>query len=135
MRKLISVGLICFAASAAYAGTQVATYDGPDAIQTGTGGTKLVKDGVDYWTTGTPPRSYKVLGIITDSRQDKVLSGHAIGSSGIAKKVREMGGNGVIILDQNSRKAGIVGGWGNGFAYGRQVHRITTQMLIVQYLD
>jgi hypothetical protein len=135
MRKLVVIAALCLAPSASHARVQVATYEGPDAIQTGTGGTKIAKDGIDYWTSGTPPRKYKVLGILTDERKDKLLSGHAIGSSGLAKKVLELGGNALIVLDQNSRNAGLIGGWGNGFAYGRQVHNITTQMLVVQYLD
>lgn len=44
------------------------TYEGKDAISEGRGGTKVVAHGVDFWTTGDPPKRFQVLGIITDKR-------------------------------------------------------------------
>ncbi len=33
----------------------------------GSGGTKITTDGVDFWTSGNPPRAYLVLGVLMDS--------------------------------------------------------------------
>ena len=33
-------------------------------------GTRKVVDGVDIWTMGAPPRKYRVLGVIHDTRPD-----------------------------------------------------------------
>ena len=132
MRKLAII--LALLASPAAAGVQFSTYEGADAIQTGSGGAKITKNGIDFWTDGTPPRKYQVLGFITDTRQDKLLSGKAIGSSGLAKRVREVGGDAMIVMGQNERNAGIVGGFNNGMAWGRQVHKITTKFAVIRYL-
>ncbi|MFL6727968.1 MAG: hypothetical protein ACJ8FS_15865 [Sphingomicrobium sp.] len=122
-------------ASPAWAGDQFSTYEGPDAVQAGTGGAKITKDGVDFWTDGTPPRKYQVLGFLTDSRHDKLLSGHAVGSSGLAKRVREAGGDALIVMGQDERNSGIVGGINGGFGWARSVHKITTKFAVVRYLS
>ena len=114
LRKWVIV--LAFFASPTWAGSRFSTYEGPDAVQTGTGGAKITKDGVDFWTDGTPPRKYQILGFLTDTRQDKLLSGHAIGSSGLAKRVREAGGDALIVMGQDERNSGIVGGINGGFA-------------------
>ncbi|MCZ8018641.1 hypothetical protein [Novosphingobium sp.] len=33
-------------------------YSGPELIERGEGGTKITKNGIDYWTSGKPPRRY-----------------------------------------------------------------------------
>ncbi len=126
-------------AAPATAGVQFSTYEGPDAVQTGTGGAKISKEGVDFWTQGTPPRRFQVLGFLTDSRQDKRISGKAIGSKGLARRVTDAGGDALIVINQDSRGAGVVGylapnGFGGVNAFGRQVNRITTVFAVVRYL-
>ena len=128
--------VLALIASPAWAGVQFSTYEGPDSVQTGTGGAKITKDGIDFWTDGTPPRKYQVLGFITDSRSDKALSGHAIGSGGLAKRVHEAGGDALIVVDQSKENAGMVGsirlnGWPS---WGRTVHEVTTKFVVVRYL-
>jgi hypothetical protein len=139
MRRVTT--LLCAFGLAAYAaplcaGAQFAAYDGPDSVKTGTGGAKIVKDGIEFWTIGTPPRRFQVLGFITDSRHDKLLSGRAIGSSGIAKRVREAGGDAVVVVDQDKRADGVIGSinLSGGPSWGRAVHEITTQFIVVKYL-
>ena len=132
LRKWVII--LALLASPAWAGSRLSTYEGPDAVQTGTGGAKITKDGVDFWTDGTPPRKYQILGFLTDTRQDKLLSGHAVGSSGLAKRVREAGGDALIVMGQDERNSGIVGGINGGFAWGRSVHKITTKFAVIRYL-
>lgn len=134
MRKLLLTGLISLAivvAAPATAGMRFATYEGREATVDGQGGTKVSKDGVDFWTTGTPPRKYQILGVLTDTRGGGLLSGVAIGGSGVAAKITALGGNAAIVLDEQSRTAGaIVSNGVVGIA-----RRNTTQLLVVKYLD
>jgi hypothetical protein len=132
LRKCMIV--LALLASPAWAGNQFSIYEGPNAVQTGTGGAKITKDGVDFWTDGTPPRKFQILGFITDTRKDKLLSGHAVGSSGLAKRVRQVGGDALIVMGEDERNAGIVGGINGGLAWGRSVHKITTKFAVVRYL-
>lgn len=128
--------LLMFAGTPLLARGQFAAYEGPDAVKTGTGGAKIAAEGVDFWTTGTPPRRFQVLGFITDTRHDKLLSGHAIGSGGIAKQVREAGGDAVIVLDQDRNTDGVIGSinLNGGASWGRTVHEVTTQFVVIKYL-
>lgn len=86
----------------AEAKTRFETYETRESVVEGQGGSCIEKDGVNFWTMGDPLRRYQIIGIIRDSRGTGPLNGNAIGSSGIAKKVREVGGDAVILLNQNS---------------------------------
>ncbi|MBB6424980.1 hypothetical protein [Sphingopyxis sp. JAI128] len=127
-------------------------------ILQGDGGTRTSKHGIDYWTTGSPPRRHQVLGVIKDNRDNHWLSGDAVGSRKIAKLVQEAGGDGVIILNRDSKQTGTVSGGqvnsntnatgscfgyycsasANGQAYGSgwsaAVVETTTSMVVVKYL-
>ena len=46
-------------------------YEGPPVIETGEGGTRIQKNGIDYWTSGTPPRRYQVIGMVQDKRDEE----------------------------------------------------------------
>lgn len=122
--------------------TRYESYEARNSVVEGQGGSRTMKDGVDFWTTGDPPRRYQIIGIIRDNRGTGALHGNAIGSSGIAKKVREVGGDAVIVMNQNSSVKGI---WSQGqaSAYGNQAYgsgisipieeRVTT-FAVVKYL-
>jgi hypothetical protein len=77
-------------------------YEGPNAVREGEGGTKIVRDGVEFWTSGAPPRQYQVLGILRDNRPVDYLNPNPVGSKGTAKKIKELGGDGVIVEKQDS---------------------------------
>lgn len=118
-------------------------YEGKDAISEGRGGTKVVAHGVDFWTTGDPPKRFQVLGIITDKRSTGFISGDAIGSSSVATKVKEVGGDAVIVMGQSSQVTGYVHGgqatvngstvYGTGWS--APVEQATTRMVVVKYLS
>jgi hypothetical protein len=120
-----------------------ASYEGKDAIQEGHGGTKVAKNGIDFWTSGSPPRRFQVLGILTDARKDRLLDGNVIGSKSVAKKTLEAGGNAVIVAGSDTAAAGFVQfnnayANGNGFSgnsTGRMVNRTTTRLIVIKYLD
>ncbi|WP_375178093.1 hypothetical protein [Sphingobium yanoikuyae] len=122
--------------------TRYEPYEARNSLNEGQGGSRTTKDGVDFWTTGDPPRRYQIIGIIRDNRGTGALHGNAIGSSGIAKKVHEVGGDAVILLNQNSSVKGI---WSQGqaSAYGGQtsgsglaipIQERVTMFAVVKYL-
>lgn len=139
MKAYLAIAAMIALASPALAGVEYATYEGPDAVQTGRGGSKVTKNGVDFWTVGTPPRRFQVLGVLTDSRTDQLLQGNAIGSKGLAKRVLAVGGHALIVADQNERYAGSTANVINGplgpMVTGRDVNRITTSFYVVKYLE
>lgn len=143
MRGVIIIAASMALAVPAHAKTKYEPYEGRDTVVEGSGGTRQTKDDVDFWTHGDPPRRYQVIGIITDKRGTGLAHGNAIGSSGIAKKVKEAGGNAVIVLNRNESVAGYVGGGsaqaygGSGNAYGwmAPVRKNTTVLAVVKYLD
>ncbi|MCX7267145.1 MAG: hypothetical protein NTU75_01245, partial [Sphingomonadales bacterium] len=112
-----------------------AIYEGPPKVATGEGGTKITKNGIDYWTTGTPPRRYQIIGFVQDRRDELMDGGHAIGSPSIASKVKRAGGNAVIVESQE--EVGKTGGVGSasplfGFlAMGGS--KSVTRMLVIKY--
>jgi len=113
-----------------------AIYEGPPKVATGEGGTKIAKNGIDYWTTGTPPRRYQIIGFVQDRRDELMDGGHAIGSPSIASKVKRAGGHAVIVESQD--EVGKTGGFGSaspffGFlAMGGS--KTVTRMIVVKYL-
>jgi hypothetical protein len=122
----------------ALAGAKIdfAAYEGPKQIVEGAGGTKITKNGIDYWTTGTPPRKYEVIGFVQDKRDEAWDGGQAVGSPRIAKKVRQAGGHAVIVETQVEAGSSGGGGTANQFfgmlAMGGS--KTITRMLVVKYL-
>ena len=70
----------------------------------GTGGTKETVEGVDIWRDGTPPRKFKMIGVIDDVRRDSWMAGS--GKKSLAKKAAEVGGDAIIILDSRREVVG-----------------------------
>jgi hypothetical protein len=125
----IILALIC--CSGAEAKTRFEVYEGNNNIFEGTGGTKVTEHGVDFWTNGSPPSRYQIVGIITDNRGEGNLIGKAVGSKSVAKKVIKAGGNAVILLDQNSKVTGVI----SGDSWSSAVNEITTKMLVIRYVS
>jgi hypothetical protein len=94
-------------------------------------GTRKVVDGVDIWTSGAPPKKYRVLGVIHDTRGAGPLpmAGYY---SGIAAKAKRYGGDAAIEVSSQSQYIGTTsfanattttsGGFtGTGYRYGNVV--------------
>lgn len=129
-------------------------YDGPDIVTIGKGGTKVLRNGIEYWTLGMPPRPFKVIGVIKDSRTNRWWDGDPIGSKAIAKLTRAANGNAVIVVDSNTNLEAIesfYSGWGEGSVTGSNnwaswssnffgsgstsaVNRTNTRLLVIRYL-
>jgi len=87
-------------------------YEGKHAVQEGEGGTKKVVDGIDIWTTGTPPHKFKLLGYIDDRRHKSGIRGWIAMSSlesDIADIARKQGGNAVILVAEGNETVGFIG--------------------------
>lgn len=118
-------------AGSAVAAPKFAAYEGSDAIVQGQGGTRITKDGVDFWTSGAPPHRYQILGVLTDQRGSGLFSGDVVGSSGVVARVKELGGSAVIVGATDASVTGAMVISGNvALARSR-----TTQLLVVKYLD
>ena len=87
-------------------------YEGKDSLKEGTGGEKKTVDGIDFWSNGTPPRKFKVMGYINDTRLKTGLIGKFRMSgleSSIAKQVKQVAGDAVILVDASAETNGYVG--------------------------
>ena len=144
MRKFVvvaAVALACFAVPA-IAREHFQSYEGRDAIQEGQGGTRLKQNGIDYWTSGNPPRRYQILGLLIDKRGMGRIAGDALGSASIAQAVKDKGGDAVIFLGEQDKVQGSVGsgfasggrGWGSGFGVSATFGDRETAMQVVKYL-
>lgn len=101
-------------------------------IKVGEGGTKITKNGIDYWTSGAPPRRYQVMGLITDRRNEDWDGGHAVGSPTVARKAKEAGGDAVIVESEGDIGGGSGGGFGGIFALSGS--KTQTKFIVVKYL-
>lgn len=137
MRLAILATALLLAPQAMAASVKFAPYEGADAIQTGQGGSKISKNGIDYWNTGTPPRRYQIIGVITDKRWGEEWGdGDPIGSRKVAKIVLQNGGNAVILVSAQDRNSGMHGvPTGGGAFMGVPTSRATTLLHVVKYLD
>lgn len=50
-------------------------YEGKNTTFDGNGGEKTTVDGIDFWANGAPPRKFKLLGYIEDTRLKSGLIG------------------------------------------------------------
>jgi hypothetical protein len=96
------------------ASTNYTAYEGGRVIE-GTGGTKKTVDGIDIWNNGTPPRTFKVIGIIDDVRRQSLL-GMAGFEDALVKKAKEAGGDAIIFLDSHSELVGYYNSGESGTA-------------------
>lgn len=130
MKRFIFLAAL-LASTPAIAGTKFAAYEGRDTVQEGQGGTRVEAHGVDFWTTGAPPRRYEILGVLSDTRGAGPLHGEAVGSKRVAAQIRERGGQAAILLDQDSQvRGGVVAGGAVMLA-----RRNTTKLLVIRYVD
>lgn len=128
MKMLVVAGVI--AAGPISAKQTYAAYEGTAASQIGTGGTKITKNGIDYWTTGSPARRYQILGVLIDARKGRITDGSVLGSKSVAEKAKAAGGDAVLLETAEARGAGIAG----LPTRTDQLTRTTTQITVIKYL-
>ncbi len=103
MRVFLAALALTIASAATAADFTV--HEGPNEF-VGTGGEKTVTDGVDFWLNeGSPPRKYKLLGYLTADNNSAGLNGLISMKrlpGKIAKQTKELGGDAVIVLNQDT---------------------------------
>lgn len=104
---------VCMALSACVS-TKFMPYEAANNVFEGKGGTREVVDGIDMWNYGEPPRKYRVIGIIEDSRYAGPVN-MAMRSGDLARKAKESGGQGIIRISEGSQ---ITGASTTGAAFG-----------------
>lgn len=115
-------------------------YDGDNALHTGNGGTSVARDGVEFWTDGTPARRFEILGTLTDTRSVGLSGRDSVGSRSIARQTRSLGGDGLIVANRrHTRDGGRVAVWSGGDSTagtsGTTMPLTTTTFVVVRYLD
>jgi hypothetical protein len=75
--------------------TNYYTYSGSGIYQ-GRGGASKNVDGVDIWLVGTPPRKFKIIGYVTDSRPGGPIP-MAMRDSDLAAAAKKNGGDGILL--------------------------------------
>jgi hypothetical protein len=136
LRIFAAVGLLVLQfslVSPVSAGAYFQPYEGRNSVRTGDGGTRITKHGIDYWTTGTPPKRYQILGVILDKRRGNRISGTPLGSPAIAKVALAAGGNAVIFMGVQAQISGTDGKSQIAFDAGPHDSE-ETQLLCVKYL-
>jgi hypothetical protein len=119
-------------------------YQGP-ALMKGSGGMVRNVNGMDVWEQGSPPRPYRVLGMMHSEggRHSDV----DFETEQIVKEARAKGGDAIIISSAESTPTGIVGGesghiyegafgatnYSGGFS-ARIVRSPTVEAYVIKYL-
>lgn len=85
--------------------TDFQAWEGRNKVIQGQGGTRKVVDGIDVWTNGDPPRGFRIIGIIDDSRPGGIIPMANL-KHDVAKAVRQHGGDAVIVLSSESQLQG-----------------------------
>ena len=113
----------------------------------GEGGTRKTVDGIDFWSNGSPPRKFILIGYIYDRRHKTGLWG-AIAMdnlfSDISEVVKREGGDGVIVLSAQTEDVGTVsngtvftppaGGNTWGVATTARVQKQITRCAVIKYM-
>jgi hypothetical protein len=142
LHQLANVRRVCqlliLAVVAGCASTNFQQYEGRNGSQIveGEGGTKEIIDGIEYWGSGTPPRRYQILGMVTIEDFDNVLGNRRIRQA-IADEVKAAGGDAAVAVDFSGGGQSMGVGFTNrgtvatGAAFGKKSNRYW----IVKYLD
>lgn len=125
--RLTAVFALCLLA-AGCASTNYSAFEGGRVVE-GTGGTKKTVEGIDIWNNGSPPRKFKVIGIIDDVRRQSLI-GMAGYEGTLVKNAREAGGDAIIFLDSrsdlvgyhHSGESGTARTTGSAYGYGNTAY-------------
>ncbi len=104
----------------------------PVTLQGGAG-VRIVRQGVDIWTTGVPNRPYRVMGVVTDSRVAGITTMASYWSD-VVKKVREARGDAAIQISPSADNVttAALTGFAGGFGYNYQQHNAS--FYVIKYL-
>jgi len=86
--------------------TEFQTFHDKGKIYSGDGGSCKNIDGIDLWYNGTPPKPYRIIGVINDSRGAGLISSISF-ESAIISKVKKNQGDAAILTDSHKEITGI----------------------------
>ena len=107
MRSISFIFALLLAGCASVATVDFQPYEGKANVYQGEGGTKVTVDDVDLWASGTPPNKFSILGVATIPVGAGSPSEDAVRSA-VAGKVKQMGGNAAIQINNNTSFSGVV---------------------------
>jgi hypothetical protein len=93
--KRTLLALVVLASLCGGCSTNYYTYTG-SGIYEGKGGASKNINGVDIWLVGTPPRKFRIIGYITDSRPGRGIA-MAMRDSDLAASAKKNGGDGILL--------------------------------------
>jgi hypothetical protein len=96
--------------------TKFSQWEGSTTLK-GVGGAKEVVDGIDIWTTGSPPREYKIVGVINDERGTGRLY-MARQLEDLAKEAKANGGDAIIMGGKDTKYLGSINTGGTSVTSG-----------------
>lgn len=143
MKSLLVAALVLLLAGCS---TTFRPYEGKTNSYEGVGGTRTTVDGIDIWETGTPPRKYKIIGVIDDKRGGGLIP-MLMKDGDIAKKAKEAGGDALIRLSSQSEVTGYithttatVNAFGNtatgyGTSFTTPATKNSESLLVIKYLE
>lgn len=144
MRKLVTILAVTLLAGCA--STQYQAYEGRNDIIEGSGGTKVVVDGMEIWDNGEPPRKFKLLGFIEDERPGGIIPMAQL-QGDMVKKAREAGGDALVKLGSQSQVGGYyTSGNASGYSSGNStrlygnattlaLRKNSAKFAVVKYVD
>lgn len=104
-------------------------YEGAKPME-GTGGTKVVVNGIDFWANGSPPKKFIVIGIVT-SEIGSGFGDESMIRSAVSDEVIKQGGNAAIQMNNNTSFNGM-------FSPNRQIYMASgvkrMQFSIIKYI-
>jgi hypothetical protein len=106
-------------------------YEAKTNVFEGTGGTKVVVDGIDFWANGAPPRKYKLLGVVS-SEIGAGVSAESLIRTAVSAEVKKQGGNAAIEVSNNQAFAGVIRTAPGIYMAANRKHM---QFAVVQYLE
>lgn len=113
-RYIIICALLLLASCSTYY-----TYSG-SPVYTGQGGACKTIGGIDLWVIGTPPRQYRIVGYISDTRAGGPIP-MAMRDSQLAGLTKARGGDGLLLSSDNEQVMGSMStanAWGTASQYG-----------------
>lgn len=107
MKRIIALALAAVLAGCTSVDFQ--SYDDTSRVHRGTGGTRVVVDGIELYTSGAPAREYVILGAV------EAAVGDGYGADGmvrgaVAREIRARGGDAGVLVSQETDVTGAFQG-------------------------
>jgi hypothetical protein len=122
MRFTHAALLLIVLMAAGCAGPEFQPYVGGSPTK-GTGGSVVKRDGIDVWTTGSPPRSYRIIGIVEEEGGGHATHNTVLGDCVSTAKTN--GGDAVVLLGEASGGINL---------YSGSLNRPRIRVAVIKYL-